>query len=142
MVENRDVSTTFFFAPPADSQWSLSLTRFADATRARWPHAVATREESYNGEPYVSFWVPEDRHDGILAEDENLIYRDKSPGEAAEFIEWFLTLLPEDARIRFSSEIAVESGIHDDWWLTRDAGRQQITEALTDHLTAVLAGNS
>lgn len=137
-MEIQDIETKFFFAPAIGSTWELSLARFAQEIVSRWPHAIATHEDSYRGEPYVSFWIAAEKHDGMLTEDENLIYRDKNPVEAAAFVEWFLSLLPPDAQIRFSSEMAVESGIHDDWWLPRDAGRQQIIEALTDHLAAVL----
>jgi hypothetical protein len=138
-MDVADIGTNFYFAPATEATWLLSVQSFTDAFKAQWPEGSVDNADFPDG-PYVRFWIPGQECHGFFQAN-NLTIKRQTPSDAADFIEWFLALLPKDARIRFSSEIAVESGISDDWWLPRDAGKQQITEALTDHLAAVLAGH-
>jgi hypothetical protein len=141
-MEIASVGTDFYFAPAADTTWSLSQQAFIDALKVQWPEAVVEVNQFSDKRSYVSFFIATQYYDGFFTNNENLVFEKQTPVEAADFIEWFLGLLPKDARIRFSSEIAAESGINDDWWLPRDSGKQQIAEALTDHLAAVLPSES
>ncbi|MGH3391879.1 MAG: hypothetical protein ACRDOO_23660 [Actinomadura sp.] len=142
LMEVANVGTDFYFAPAAGATWSLFQRAFTEALVAQWPEASVQTNQFDAEKSYVGLLVETRQYDGFFTNTENLVVERGTAADAAELVEWFLGLLPQDARIRFSSEIAVESGIHDDWWLTRDAGRQQIAEALTDHLAAVLAGDS
>lgn len=131
--------TSFYFAPTATTSWSLSMERFAEAATTRWPTSIATEEEFPAGRGrYIDFWNNEPRHDAMYEDDETLIYKRSTPVEAAPFVTWFLSLLPADARIRFSSEAAVEEGVGTtDWSLRRDADVHQVARALAAHLRDV-----
>lgn len=131
-----EVVTTFYLAPPEGASWDLTPEQFAEAIASRWPATGGGIKEFPQGGRYADFWVPEERYDGIF--DGGLIFRRQTPEDSAEFIVWFLGLLPEDARIRFTSERAVEDGIRDDWWLPRDASPEQVTTLLAEHLSAVI----
>ena len=130
-----DIASTLFFAPAMSTTWSLPIQSFTAALEAQWPDANIEVTEFPDGRPYVRFDIK--GHQGFYKSDENLVIREQTPAEAADILAWFLGLLPQDAHIRFSGEIAAESGIRDDWWLPRDAGKQQITQVLIDHLVAV-----
>ena len=115
-------ASTFYFVPAEGTGWSLSLERFSEELKRRWPGAVATEEEFPDRRRYSDFWNDDPRHDGLYGEDETLILKNSTPSEAAPFAAWFRGLLPGGARIRFSSDQAAEKGLGTtDWWLPRDS---------------------
>ena len=126
---------TFYFAPAAETSWSLSMERFSEAAVSGWPTSIITQEQFPDGRHYVDFWNDEPRRDALYEEDETLIYKNGTPQDTAQFVAWFLSLLPVDARIRFSSEAAVERGVGTvDWSLPRNADIRHVTGILESHV--------
>lgn len=91
-----------FIAAAPGTTWPLSRDEFRDSLLERFPGArYFDKIEPITRQDYLSFYVELDgteRH-GDYFEHSNLSLEDAEPGEWAETIEWFLTLLPVAAPV-------------------------------------------
>lgn len=141
--EASTVITNFFFAPAEQAPWPLASRTFEEAARARWPQCSTSHEDpSGEGDSTVSFAMVFDsgaERSGEYAEGQSLDLWGYSPLDAAEFIAWFVTLLPTGIHVRFNNQEAIEGGDYEDHWLPRSQGVRTMAEALATHLAGALS---
>ncbi|MFJ9089775.1 hypothetical protein ACIRL3_45900 [Streptomyces sp. NPDC102384] len=143
------LTTTFYVAAPEDGAWGLSAEQFEAGLRRLSAQTMT-----------VPLAAPQDMSQHLAFDDHSLVFAVHvgdvpvegqfmdaaqslnigpcTVGEAAAFIEWFQSLLPEGARIRFNSEEGVESGDMSDHWIPVGAQRDVVGEGLLDHLDEVV----
>jgi hypothetical protein len=138
-----DLNVTFHFAAPDGETWGLTAEGFATRLTERWP---AARHEECDSLPgwgrMLRFGVLDGEliFDGSFDPECQTLYIKYLPVPAAAvFVQWLQEATPTGARIRFSSNDALELGIERDYWIPEAATYEQIVAALTDHLAEVEA---
>jgi hypothetical protein len=95
-------NSTLYVAAPEGHSWPISLDAAAVHLRNHWPDAHVSRQVSaVTGKPYLSFDVVVDgmARRGTYSEHPHcLTLSDGRPGDWAETIVWFLSLLPKGAQ--------------------------------------------
>lgn len=113
-----------------DTRWPLTLAEFESSLRGRWPNVRTWVEHSpRTNDDHVTFGVDFDdytRH-GTFFNGQQLALHDDVPSFWADTIEWFLSLLPSDARVVGIMEAVPEMEV-----IPRDATADQIVTILDD----------
>ncbi|NEB79467.1 hypothetical protein G3I40_30240 [Streptomyces sp. SID14478] len=137
--EAAQVITNYYFAPVEGEVWPVDLEVFDTQAAARWPDYESSDERDPDLEfTYTrsadgaqrSAWYHPQRGIGL-------------PGygavEAAEFVSWFLDLLPAETKVLFNNDVAIEDGDYDDHVVPGSMGLRPIAEAFASHLAEHLA---
>ncbi|MCX5529566.1 hypothetical protein OG785_03120 [Streptomyces sp. NBC_00006] len=150
---NRDdleeLTTTFYVAAPEGNPWGLNAEQFEAGLRRLTAQAMTaplaapqdmTEQLAFDGHSLVfAVHVGDVAVDGqFMDASQGLNIGPCTAGEAAALIEWFQSLLPEGARMRFNSEEGVESGDMNDYWIPVGAQRDAVAEELLGHLEEVV----
>ncbi|MGW8557696.1 hypothetical protein [Streptomyces tubercidicus] len=141
----EELTTTFYVAAPEGTPWGLDGEQFATGLRQLSAQAVTapltapqdmTEQLAFDGHSLVfAVHVGDVPIDGQFMEaSQSLNIGPCTAADAAAFIEWFQSLLPEGARMRFNSEEGVESGDMEDYWIPTGAQRDAVVEELLRHL--------
>ncbi|MFJ8826179.1 hypothetical protein ACIREE_30960 [Streptomyces sp. NPDC102467] len=142
-----DYQTSFLLYAPARNPhgWNLDLPSFAETLQATFPEARCAAQQSdvSPGTARLQFYAVTDEgeeFDGLANTDgrDNVLLIDNTAAEAAVFIEWLRdSVLADPDLIRFSSELAVESGIETDWRVPAVGDREAIIDELQQHIRVV-----